>query len=64
MKCHSCEHCKTYAEKKGVTGRLFTRVCTRDFPNTPIVALFEGHIDKGKWESQECIKKDENNEQE
>ncbi len=55
-KCSKCEFCKTYAEKKGINGRLFTMVCTKDFPNTPAIGLFENIINKEKWESLECSK--------
>ncbi len=55
-KCHKCQYCKTYADKKGVSGRLFTMVCTKDFPDTTVIDMYENNIDKNEWESLECIK--------
>ena len=55
-KCHECEFCKTYADKKGVTSRLFTMVCTKDSPDDLVVDVYDGYIDKKQWESLECVK--------
>lgn len=55
-KCYECEYCKTYADKKDMVGRLFTMVCTKEFPNTTVVDMYEGRIDKAEWEALECCK--------
>ncbi len=54
-KCNGCEFLKTYADKKGVNDRLFTMVCTKNFPKVVVVDMYETKINKEEFEALECI---------
>ncbi len=55
-KCINCDYCKSYVDKKGFVDRIYTVVCTKDFPNTTIIDLQSGQADESRWRDKECFK--------
>ncbi len=54
-KCSECEHCKTIAEKNGISGTLFTMVCIKNPDKALIVDIHTGHINQAEWKDLECV---------